>query len=270
MTTIATLQTPRTSEFARALAAEWRKLWAVRAVTMTLISLPIIALLFAWLFSNGGGRGFAELSAADAPTFDPTAISLQNHLMAQLVVGVLGVLAISVEYSTGMIATTAIAVPRRGVLFTAKACVVTAAALIVGAATGLLSFWLGQLIIGGYGAPTASLADRHVLRAVLGMSLYLGLVALLGLAVGTIVRSSAGALGIIVTVVLILPALSQNLPASIAEPIARWWPSQAGSRIMTVVVDPDLLAPWPGFSLFLVVVAAVVAAAYVTFRVRDI
>lgn len=271
MTDIAvTRTTPLVVEFARAVAAEWRKLWAVRSVAATLVSLPVVALLFAWLFSNGGGRGYADLSPADRAAFDPTAISLQNHLMAQLVVGVLGVLAITVEYGTGLIATSVTAVPRRGVLFTAKICVITAASLVVGTVTALLSFWLGQTIIGGYGAPTASLSDPHVVRAVIGMGLYLGLVALLGLAVGTLARSTAAALGIIVTAVLILPALSQNLPTSIAAGIARYWPSQAGARIMTVHTDPALLGPWSGFALFLAVVAAVVLAAHLAFRTRDI
>jgi len=256
--------------FGRALAAEWRKLWAVRATAATLISLPFIALIFSWLFSDGGARGYAGLSPADQAAFDPTAISLQSHLMAQMVVGILGVLAITTEYSTGMIATTTIAVPRRGVLFATKAVVITAVTLLAGTLTALLSFGLGQFIIGHYAAPTAGLSDPHVVRAVLGMGLYLALTALLGLAVGTLLRSSAAALGTIVTAVLILPALSQNLPESTADLIARYWPNLAGSRIMTVLADPDLLTPWTGFTLLFATVAVITAWAYAMFRVRDI
>lgn len=256
--------------FGHVLAAEWRKFWAIRSIATTLVSLPIVALLFAWLFSDGGGRGYATLSAADKRAFDPTAISLQNHLMAQLVVGVLGVLAVTIEYGTRMIATTVVAVPRRGMLFIAKAAVFTVVTALAGTLTGLLSFLIGQAVIGGYGLPTASVSNPAVLRAILGMGLYLGLTALLGLAVGTLVRSTAAALGIIVVATLILPALSQNLPVSAANAFARYWPNLAGSQIMTVVPDPAALAPWAGVGLFTAVVAAIASAAFVTFHLRDI
>lgn len=256
--------------FGRALAAEWRKLWAVRATAATVISLPFVALLFAWLFSNGGGREYAGSSLAEQAAFDPTAISLQSHLMAQMVVGILGVLAITTEYSTGQISTTTIAVPRRGALFAAKATVITTVTLITGTLTALLSYWLGQTILGSYGAPTSQPFEPGVVRAIAGMGLYLALTALLGLALGILFRSSAAALGTIVTAVLILPALSQNLPESIAEVIARFWPNLAGARIMSTVTDPGLLTPVVGFALFLFTVAAVTVAAYVTFRNRDV
>jgi hypothetical protein len=69
--------------FGRVLAAEWTKFWAVRATSRTLAGLPVVAPQFAWLFSAGGGRDYAGLSSTEKAKFDPTAISLQNHLMAQ-------------------------------------------------------------------------------------------------------------------------------------------------------------------------------------------
>lgn len=254
----------------RAIANEWRKLWSVRATALTLMALPIIALVFSWLFSDGGGRTYSTLTAAEQAVFDPTAISLQSHLMAQMVVGILGVLAITTEYSTGMIATTAIAVPRRGILFLAKALVTFAVSLAAGAVTALTSFLLGQAIIGSYGAPTANITDPAVLRAVIGMGVYLAITAVLGLAVGMLTRSSAGALGIIVTAMLIFPALSQNLPAPIAGFIAKFWPSLAGSQIMTVVPDPAMLPPLTGYIVFYVTVIATTLTAFLNFRRRDI
>lgn len=270
MTTLPIPRHTTLTQFGRALAAEWRKLWAVRVTSMTVVSLPFVALLFAWLFSDGGGRGYADLIGAERIGFDPTAISLQSHLMAQMVVGILGVLSITTEYSTGSIGTTAVAVPRRGILFAAKATVITTVALLAGTVTAFSSFWMGQVVIGSYGAPTANFTDPSVLRAIFGMGLYLALTSLLGLAVGTLLRSSAAALGTIVTAVLILPALSQNLPATVANVIARYWPNLAGSRIMTVVADPAFLTPWGGFSLLLAAVAVVTASAYVAMRIRDI
>jgi len=253
-----------------AIANEWRKLWSVRATAATLMALPIVALLFSWLFSDGGGRTYDTLTAAERAAFDPTAISLQSHLMAQMVVGILGVLAITAEYSTGMIGSTAIAVPRRGILFLAKTLVTFAASMAAGTVTALTSFLLGQAVIGSYGAPTASIAEPAVLRAVFGMGVYLAITAVLGLAVGMLTRSSAAALGIIVAAMLVFPALSQNLPAVVADFIAKFWPSIAGSRIMTVVPDPAALAPLMGFALFYATAIVTTLTAFLVFRRRDI
>ena len=258
------------ARFGRLLAAEWRKLWSVHAMAAALVAMPPVALLFSWFFSYDAGVGYAALSDADKAAFDPTAISLQSHLVAQLVVGILGVLAVTTEYSSDMIATTAIAVPRRGVLFSAKATVITAVTALVGTVSAFLSFWLGQAVIGARGAPAAALGDPHVARSVIGMGLYLAATALLGLALGTLLRSSAAAIGLIGAAVLIIPALSQNLPAAAAGVIARFWPSLAGSQIMTVVLDPGLLEPWAGFALFLATVAAITVSAWIAFRTRDI
>ncbi len=254
----------------RAIANEWRKLWSVRATAMTLMVLPIVALLFSWMFSDGGGRTYSTLTAAGQAVFDPTAISLQSHLMAQMVVVILGVLAVTAEYSTGMIATTAIAVPRRGILFLAKALVTFAVSLAAGTGTALTSFFLGQAVIGGYGAPMASIVDPAVMRAVVGMGVYLAITSLLGLAVGILTRSSAGALGIIVSAMLVLPALSQNLHAAAAGFIAKYWPSIAGSQIMTVIHDPAMLPPLIGFALFYMTVIVTTLTAFLIFRRRDI
>ncbi len=254
----------------RAIANEWRKLWSVRSTAATLMALPVVALLFSWMFSDGGGRTYSTLTTAQQAAFDPTAISLQSHLMAQMVVGILGVLAITAEYSTGMIGSTAIAVPRRGILFLAKTLVTFTVSLAAGTATALTSFLLGQAVIGSHGAPTASIADPAAVRAVVGMGVYLAITSLLGLAVGMLTRSSAGALGIIVAAMLVFPALSQNLPAPVADLVATFWPSIAGSQIMTVVPDPSSLPPLTGFVLFYLTVIATTFAAFLVFRRRDI
>lgn len=253
-----------------ALANEWRKLWSVRATAATLVALPVVSLVFSWMFSDGGGRSYGSLSPAERLAFDPVAISLQSHLMAQMVVGILGVLSVTTEYGTGMIANTAIAVPRRGVLLLAKTLVTFLVTLAAGTATAISSFILGQVVLGGHGAPTALLTDPLVVRAVVGMGVYLAITSVLGLAVGVLTRSSAGALGIIVAAMLVFPALSQNLPATAAVFIARFWPSVAGSRIMTIVPDPATLAPWTGFALFAATVAMTTMTAFLVFRRRDI
>lgn len=255
---------------ANVVRAEWRKLWAVRATTWTLCALPLLGVIFAVFFSSGGGRDYTTLSATDRLAFDPTATSLRTYLTAQLFVGVLGVLVITTEYGTGLINTTITAVPRRNRLLAAKVAVLAMAAFIFGELTAFASYFIGQSVIAGYGAPSTTLTDPGVFRAVSGMGLYLVLTAVLGFAVGTLVRSTAGGLAIMVSVTLIFPGLSQSLPDALKRGVAQYWPNLAGSQIMTVYRDPGLLSPTAGFWLYFVSVAVVIAAAIVSFRKRDI
>jgi hypothetical protein len=120
---------------------------------------------------------------------------------------VLGVPVITSEYSTGSIQTSLAAVPRRGRFLAAKATVLTAVSLITGEATALTVFLLGQALISGQ-APTAAFGQPGVLRAVLGSGLYLAALGLLSVALGTLPRHPAAAIGVLVAVVLVLPGIA--------------------------------------------------------------
>jgi ABC-2 type transport system permease protein len=115
----------------------------------------------------------------------------------------------------------------------------------------------------------ASLTDPGVLRAVIGAGLYLGLVGLLGMALGFIVRSSAGAIAILFGILLILPVLADVLPSDWAQHIVPYLPSEAGQAIMQLSPSPYSLAPWTGLALFAGYIAAAVVTAAVLLRRRD-
>ncbi len=151
----------------------------------------------------------------------------------------LGVLVITSEYSTGSIQTSLAAVPRRGRFLAAKATVLTAVSLITGEATALTVFLLGQALISGQ-APTAAFGQPGVLRAVLRSDLYL---AALGVALGTLLRHPAAAIGVLVAVVLVLPGIAAALPARIESNVEDHG-RRTGNRRHPRTHE---LGPWSGF-----------------------
>ena len=257
------------STLADALRSEWTKLRTLRSTVWTVLVTIALGVGFAALLSLAGARKYAALAPADRPSFDPAATSLAGHIMAQLAIAVLGVLIITSEYATGMIGTSLTVVPRRGRLLAAKAMVLTAVALVVGEIIGFGSFFVGQAVLAGQDVPYAGLGEPHVLRAVIGAGLYLAVIGLLGVAVGALVRATAGELAIMVAVTLLVPVFVTALPDSWAHAVGRFWPTMAGNQIMTTLPGAHVLTPWAGFGLLCAAVALVLAVAFSTFWTRD-
>ena len=260
---------PPAATFAGAVRSEWTKLRTLRSTIWTILVTLALGAGFGALLSFAGARNYATLTPAEQASFDPTATSLAGHVMAQLAVAVLGVLIITSEYATGMIRTSLTAVPRRARLLAAKAVVLTVVALAVSEVTEFGAFFAGQAVLAGKGVPHAGLGEPHVLRAVIGAGLYLAAVALLGVAVGTLVRATAGAIATMVAVTLLVPIFTPALPESWARVVGRFWPTMAGQRIMTVRPDPDGFGPWTGFGLMCAAVGVVLGAAFLAFEARD-
>ncbi|MDQ7908196.1 ABC transporter permease [Phytohabitans sp. ZYX-F-186] len=251
------------------LLSEWTKLRSLRSTALTLLALAVLAVGLAALISSGAGAGYPELGPAERDAFDPAQISTQSYLAAQLAIGVLGVLVVTGEYATGMIRTSLTAVPRRARLLAAKAAVFAAVALVAGLVVGFGAFLVGQATLAAAGAPHTTLGDPHAARAAAGAGLFLATIGLLGVAVGTLVRSTAGGITVLVATTLLVPAFGQGLPGGWGEALVKWWPATAGSRLMTVKSDPDLLAPWAGYGVLGAAVAATLVAAFVVLRARD-
>jgi hypothetical protein len=252
------------------LLSEWTKLRSLRSTIYTLLAVVVLAVGLGALIGNGSGMNYHELTPAERADYDPTANSLQSFILVQLAVAVLGVLMITSEFATGMIRTSVVAVPSRIRLLAAKGVVVGAVALAVGQVAAFGSFLVGQALIANTGAPYATLATPAVLRAVVGLGLYLTLVCLLGLAVGALIRATAGAIVVMVAVVLIVPIFTPILPEVVAKLVGTYWPTVAGSRIVTVVPNPDVLSPWVGLALLAGFVAVVLVVAFAVFRRRDV
>jgi hypothetical protein len=133
------------------------------------------------------------MSVSDRMGFDPVGASLDGLSFGVLAFGVLGVLAISTEYGSGMIHCTFVAVPRRRTVFAAKAAVLGVLTLILGEMFAWVSFFAGQAVLSRADLGVG-LTDPGVLRAVTSAGLYLAAVALVGLGLGGLIRHSAGAI----------------------------------------------------------------------------
>ncbi|WP_239080996.1 ABC transporter permease [Streptomyces coelicoflavus] len=255
--------------FVDSLRAEWIRLRTMRATLYVVVATLVAGAGLATLNGSSAGDEYAAMSAADRLTFDPLATSLKGVILAQLTLALLGGLAITSEYGSRTIVSTLTAVPRRGRVLVAKAVVLTAIALPTGMLTTLGGFLAGQSALESSGAPHVALGDPGAWRAVLGGGLFLTLAAVLGLAAGIMIRSTTATVTTLFATTLIVPALAPSFPGTLANWTTKFWPPSAGGQIVTGYRDPDLLNPWPGFTVMAGCVVVLLTAAFLTFRRRD-
>lgn len=253
---------------ARVLHSEWVKLRTLRSTFFTLLAATVAMTGTGPLFSAVTSDRWSAMTAAERAAIDPTALSLIGFFLAQLAVGVLGVLVITGEYSTGMIRATFSAVPRRLPVLWAKAAVFAAVTWALMTTACLTAFLAGQALMSSTGAG-ASLNDPGVTRAVLGTGLYLTVVALLSVGVGAVVRTTAGGVAAVFGLLLVLPELVKALPASWAERVSPWLPGNAGHAIAVLRPDALTLAPWTGLTVFCLYAASALVGAAVVLTRRD-
>jgi hypothetical protein len=212
---------------------------------------------------------WAHMSAGDRASFDPANEGYTGLGIAQLAVAVLGILAVTGEYSSGMIRSTLVAVPRRGLVLAAKATVVGLVTLVLGEVTAFAAFLAGQSALHSP-APHAALGQPGVLRAVLMAGAYLPLIALIGLGIGVIVRRAAAAISIVVGLVFLLPPVMAALPDSVHRSVQRFLPEViAAGSITAVKPEPSSLPPWAGLAMLSLYAAVVLGAAAVLLARRD-
>ena len=180
----------------------------------------------------------------------------------------LGVLVIATEYSTGMIRASLLAVPKRTPMLAAKCVVFFVAVLVVGEALAFPSFLMGAAIL--HSRAPVSLGDPGVLRAVIGAGLYLSVLGLFALAIGAIVRHTAGAITGVIGFVLVLAPLTQLLPGSFGKHVHAYMPTEAGHLIgQSHQGENDLLSPWQGFGVFCIWTAVLLGVAVYLLNRRD-
>jgi ABC-type transport system involved in multi-copper enzyme maturation permease subunit len=209
------------------------------------------------------------MSAADRADFQPLDLNLVGVQLAQLAIGVLGVLVITAEYSTGMIRASMSAVPKRLPVLWGKAVVYGVTTLVLMVPAALIAFIIGQAILSGGHLPHLGLGDPGVARAVIGAGLYLTVVGLFGLGIGAIVRNTAGGIAAFAAIMFVLPPLMNVLPSSWNNAASPYLPLAAGQSLMAIS-GTDHLSPWSGFGLFVGYAAAALVIAAVLLRRRDV
>jgi ABC-2 type transport system permease protein len=262
------LATGRRVTQAKVVRSEWTKLRSQPSAAWSLLTAVALIVGFGVLYSLVRVTRPPH-SAAEVASFDPTAISLAGAQLAQVAVGVLGVLLVTGEYATGLIRTSMVAVPRRLPVLWAKAIVLALTGPVVFLPATLAAFLVGQSVLSRERLGT-SLQEPWVTRAVLGSALFLTAVGLLGLGLGALLRSTAGAIASLFGVLFGLQIVVGFLPASVADTVTRYLPTPAGAAVTTVRPDPSSLAPWAGFGLFCLYTAVALALAAWLLRRRDV
>ena len=253
----------------RSVHAEWIKLRSLRSTWYTVSCLFVLGLGITTLSTLGANKDYWGRTDADRALWDPTGRSLKTFIVAQLVIGVLGILVVTSEFASGLMQTTLAATPRRNKLLAAKAIVATAVAAVAGQVLMFASFFLGQAVMSAGDVPYAHLGDHRVLASIVGGGLYLSAIGLLAVGLGTIMRATAGALTTLVGVVFLVPALSGLFP-SWMQGIFDFWPTLGAAAIFGTVPDANFPHPWVNLGGLWLGVLAILTAAFVVFRRRDV
>jgi hypothetical protein len=255
---------------ARVVLSEWTKLYSLRstrwALLITLLLIIGIGILVCVVFE----ARWPNLSPGDQLRFltHPLRANLAGVGLAQLSIGVLGVLVISGEYSTGMIRSTFCAVPKQLPVLWAKAAVFAVVTFVISLPAVFIVFFVGQAILSSRHIQT-SFSYPGVPRVLVGAALFLTVMGLFGLGIGAIVRHTAGGIVTFVGIMFVLPPILGLLPSSWSNAINPYLPSVAAGTLWTVRPEDNTLAPWAGFALFCGYAALSLAIAAVLMRRRD-
>jgi ABC-2 type transport system permease protein len=255
---------------ARVLLSELTKLRSVRSTRWSLAVAFVFTIGIAAIATTVFRHHWPTMNFRDRADFHPLELNLVGVQLAQLAIGVLGVLVITAEYSTGMIRASMTAVPKRLPVLWGKAAVYGATTLVLMIPSVLIAFVVGQTILaGGNGIPHLSLGDPGVARAVVGAGLYLTVIGLFGLGLGAIVRNTAGGIATFAALMFVLPPLMNVLPTSWNNAASPYLPLQAGQAIMSITPG-NHLSPWVGLGLLAGYTAAALLVAAVLLRRRDV
>ena len=233
----------------RVVLSEWTKLRSVRSTRWTLLVTVLLIIGIGILACTVFEARWPHLSPSDRAHFKPLRVNLAGVNFAQLAVGVLGVLVITAEYSTGMIRATFSAVPKRLPVLWGKAIVFGTVAFVVTLPAVFIVFFAGQGILSGRHINIA-ISHAGVLRSLFGAPLYLMIMGLFGLGLGAIVRNTAAGISLLAAIVFVLPPILGLLPSNISNSINPYLPSTAGGAVWSINPEPHTLHPWPGLALF--------------------
>ena len=256
--------------FHRVLLSEWTKLRSVRSTKWSLFAGFLLTIAFPVIFSFVTRSHWSSMSPGDRASRHPLDIALAGVNVAQLAVAVLGVLLISAEYSTGSIRSTFTAVPKRLPVLWAKLLDYAVVVLVLIVPAVLASFFLSQTILHSIPQLHMSFSQPGVARAVIGGAVYVMLVGIFALAIGAIVRNTAGGIATFAAIFFVLPPLMFTLPQSWNNAISQYLPSNAGRQLFALQHASHTLTTLSGGLVFVGYCAAAILIAAVLLVRRDV
>jgi ABC-2 type transport system permease protein len=255
------------TDFGSAVVFEWTKARTVRSTLWSLVLSVMVGVAIALLFGYVLRGAFDGMSEEGKATFDPVRSGFNGLRLSMIALVVFGVLSVGGEYTSGTIASSLAAVPRRGRLYAAKVATTALIALTVSVVVVLATFFTAQAAIGS--AHNASISDDGVPRVVLGAILYLTLLCLFSVGVATMLRNPAVALGVLVPLFFMISEILNNLPG--VRTVAQFLPDVAGD-VMLRRQPPDdtVLGPWTALGVLVLWTVVALLGGYATLRRRDV
>jgi len=254
---------------ANVLRSEWTKLRSLRSTRWSLLAAVLALAGLSMLIAAVQMNQWSHIAMDERAAFSSIDSGVGGFHLAQLAVGVLGVLVISGEYTTGMIRSSFMAVPRRLPVLWAKLGVFSVVTFVLMLTFAFVGFFGVQAIVAGHHLDHA-IGDPDALRVVVGTALFLTVLGVLGLGLGALVRNTAGGIAAFVGLLFVLPGITALLPRSLGHTISPYLPFNAGSAVATShFEDANHLAPWAGFGVLCIYAAVIIAAAAVRVVRRD-
>jgi ABC-2 type transport system permease protein len=250
----------------RVLLSEWTKFRSLRSMLWTLLTAVVLSIVIDAVFA---GVSASHTSGAARATFNPVTTSLDGIIFAQLAVGVLGVLVISGEYSTGMIRSSLTAVPRRLPVLWAKLAVFAAVVFPVMLVTSFASFFIGQALLSTHHL-NVGISAPGALHSVIGAALYPTVAGLTGLALGGLLRNTAAGISAFVGAFFVLSSLDSVLPSSWQANVKQYLPFGLDEAIYGNGADlAHPLGSWVAFGVLCGYAAVLIALAAWRLRRAD-
>lgn len=231
---------------------EWIKLRSVRSTWWCMAVFVTGMIVFAVItVASNTPHDWAQMTPSDRTGWDPTNEGFAGLAIGQFAAGILAILAVTSEYSSGLIRATLAAVPGRRLVLAGKTAAVGALVLAAGEVLAFVTFFAVQSFLKSP-VPHATLGQPGVLRAVLMAGAYPCLIALMGIGLGMIIRHTAGTICALVGIVFVLPVLAIPLPESIRHEAEKFMPMIIAENSITATKFPPglaALAPWAGFAV---------------------
>ncbi len=249
--------------------SEWTKLHSLRSTRWSLLATAVMTIGFGIIASVANESRWSTMSASDKASFDPLSTSLLGVRFGVLAIGVLGVLLITGEYTTGMIRSTMTAVPKRLPVLWGKTGVYAVVALVITIPAVLIAFFAGQAILSGQHINIA-FSHAGVPRAVFGAAVYLTLVGLFAMGLGAVMRNTAAGIATFAGIMFVIGPLVEILPSSIANSIDPYLPASAGEAMMQIGHPAHTLSPGAGLAVFAAYIVVAIAFAAGLLVRRDV
>jgi hypothetical protein len=253
----------------RVVVSEWTKLRSLRSTLWSLFVAVLFTIGLPCIFATVTAVRWSHMSLHERLDRHPLDIATAGVNLSQLAIGVLGVLIITGEYSTGMIRASFGAVPKRLPVLWAKIAVFAAVTFVLMLPSVILAFVGSQAILRNHHILEISFSHAGVARTVIGGAVFLTFVGIFTMGLGAITRNTAGGIAVFAGIFFVIPPLMNILPTSWNNAISEYLPSSAGRDVFALTHGPHDLSPGAGIALFAGYTALVIAIAAILLVRRD-